>query len=241
MESLKDNIIIVTGAAQGLGKAITEILARDQAIVIAADLKAEAIIKTADELKQKNLKIIPLILDVSKADEVDKAVKEIVSKYQRIDAVINNAGIDISKPITDLTIDEWNKVLSVNLSGPFYTTKSVFPIMEEQGGGSIVNIASTAAKRAWDNAAIYHASKWGLLGFSLASHVEGRKRNIKVTTLISGGMRTPFILDRFPDVPLEVLQPPENVANAVKFVLLQPEGTVIPEIMVLPLKETSWP
>ncbi|HEX5368684.1 MAG TPA: short-chain dehydrogenase, partial [Dehalococcoidia bacterium] len=87
----------------------------------------------------------------------------------------------------------------------------------------------------------YHASKWGLLGFSHALHTEGRSCGIKVTAVISGGMRTPFILDRFPDTDPSNLQDPENVAETVRFVLSQPAETVIPEIMVLPMKETSWP
>jgi short-subunit dehydrogenase len=104
-----------------------------------------------------------------------------------------------------------------------------------------VNIVSTAAKRAWVNAAAYHASKWGLLGFSHALHVEGRQHNIKVTAVVCGGMRTPFLLDRFPDIDLNNLQDPANVAETVRFVLLQPAETVIPEVMVLPMRETSWP
>ena len=113
--------------------------------------------------------------------------------------------------------------------------------MKKNESGHIVNIASTASKRAWENAAPYHASKWGLLGFSHALHTEGRKVGIKVTAILSGGMRTPFLLDRFPDIPLDVLQDPRNVAETIKFVLTQPKDCVIPEIMVVPMKETSFP
>jgi short-subunit dehydrogenase len=111
----------------------------------------------------------------------------------------------------------------------------------KHGGGQIVNIASTAAKRAWPNASAYHASKWGLLGLSHALHAELRPHKIKVTAVIAGGMRTPFLLDRFPGIDVSTLQDPVNVANAVKSVLLLPEQTVIPEIMVLPMQESSWP
>jgi short-subunit dehydrogenase len=113
--------------------------------------------------------------------------------------------------------------------------------MRQAGRGHIVNVASTAAKRAWANASAYHASKWGLLGFSHALHVEARQANVKVTAVVSGGMRTPFLLDRFPDIDVGTLQDPRNVAETIRFVLSQPEDTVIPEIMVLPMRETSWP
>lgn len=113
--------------------------------------------------------------------------------------------------------------------------------MRQQGSGHIINIASTAAKRAWPNASAYHASKWGLLGFSHALHAELRPHNIKVTAVIAGGMRTPFLLDRFPDIDLSTLQDPINVARTVQAVLLLPDETVVPEITVLPMCETSWP
>jgi short-subunit dehydrogenase len=80
-----------------------------------------------------------------------------------------------------------------------------------------------------------------LLGLSHALHVEGRAVGIKVTAVVAGGMRTPFLLDRFPDIDLGLLQEPRNVAETIRFVLTQPEGTVIPEVTVLPMRETSWP
>src|SRR5437762_14277056 len=113
--------------------------------------------------------------------------------------------------------------------------------MRRQGRGHIVNIVSTAAKRAWPNASAYHASKWGLLGFSHALHVEAREHNVKVTAVVAGGMRTPFLLDRFPDIDLGTLQDPRNVAETIRYVLSQPGESVIPEVIVLPLRETSWP
>ncbi|HSJ56902.1 MAG TPA: SDR family NAD(P)-dependent oxidoreductase, partial [Anaerolineae bacterium] len=94
---------------------------------------------------------------------------------------------------------------------------------------------------AWANASAYHASKWGLRGLSYALHVEGRPHGIKVTSVIAGGMKTPFILDRFPDVDPDTLQDPANVAQTVRFLLSTPAETVIPEVMVIPMKETSWP
>jgi short-subunit dehydrogenase len=119
--------------------------------------------------------------------------------------------------------------------------RQAFPIMRGRGRGHIVNIVSTAAKRAWANAAAYHASKWGLLGLSHALHVEGRPHGVKVTAVVAGGMRTPFLLDRFPDLDPGLLQDADNVAATVVFLLTQPAETVVPEVTVLPMRETSWP
>ena len=155
--------------------------------------------------------------------------------------MINNAGTDLTVAIEDLAIEDWDRILAVNLRAPFILSKAVISHMKQRESGHIVNIASTAAKRAWANASAYHASKWGLLGFSHALHVEAHPHKVKVTAVIAGGMQTPFILDRFPDTPLENLQDPKNVADTIRYILTQPAETVIPEVMVVPMRETSYP
>ena len=104
-----------------------------------------------------------------------------------------------------------------------------------------MNITSTAAKRGWPNAAAYHASKWGLLGLSQALHAELRPAGVRVTAIITGGMRTPFLLERFPDLDPAKLQDPRAVARTVRFALTQPRESAIAELTVVPLTETSWP
>jgi hypothetical protein len=131
--------------------------------------------------------------------------------------------------------------LGLDVDGAFYMAKAVVPGMMNRRNGHIVNIASTAAKRAWPNASAYQASKWGVLGLSHALHSELRSSNVKVRAVVPGGMRTPFLLDRFEDIDVSTLQDPQAVADTVRFVLCQPEGTVIPEVMVLPMQESSWP
>src|SRR6476646_2590861 len=133
-----------------------------------------------------------------------------------------------------------------NSNGTATRRRSISPSMGSRsmrwpGCSVTVNIVSTAAKRAWANASAYHASKWGLLGLSHALHVEARPHGVKVTAVVAGGMRTPFLLDRFPDLDPGVLQDPANVAETVRFVLTQPDETVIPEVMVIPMRESSWP
>jgi NADP-dependent 3-hydroxy acid dehydrogenase YdfG len=158
-----------------------------------------------------------------------------------LDVVVNNAGIDVTKSIAALTVNEWDRVMAVNLRGPFLMAKFAFPIMASQKSGHIINVVSTACLRAWTEASVYHASKWGLRGFTQALFAEARQHNIKVTAVIAGGMKTPFLLDRFPDIDQTKLQDPENVANNIKYIIQGPQETAIPEIMVIPLHETSWP
>lgn len=235
-------VVLVTGAARGLGAAVCRNLAEAGASVIVTDVDADAAAAHAETLRDAGLAASSRRLDVLNDEESAAAIAAAVDEHGRLDALINNAGVDVTKPVTELTVDEWDRVLSVNLRGPFVLSKLAFDAMRRQDrGGHIVNIVSTAAKRAWANAAAYHASKWGLLGLSHALHVEGRADHIKVTALIAGGMRTPFLLERFPDIDLDLLQDPARVAAAVRFVLMQPPGTVIPELMVVPERESSWP
>lgn len=241
METLQKKIVVITGAGQGLGETTAKILAQEQAVIIGWDIKEKEVKNMAQSIEATGGKAEGIKVDITDVAAIDNIICYILDKYQKIDILINNAGIDITKPIDELSIEGFDKVIAVNLRAPFILSQKMFYIMEKQGGGAIVNIASTAAKRSWANASAYHASKWGLLGMSHALHVEGRKKNIKVSAIIAGGMRTPFILERFPDTPLNVLQDPKNVAEAVKFILLQPDETVIPEMMVLPFQETSWP
>jgi NAD(P)-dependent dehydrogenase (short-subunit alcohol dehydrogenase family) len=242
--SLENKVVIVTGGARGLGAATCRCLAEAGLNVVVADLRHQQADDLAEELDsspQNAGSAMALNLDVTSPESATGILDKVLDRYGRIDVLVNNAGIDITESIEDLTIEQWQRVIGVNLNGPFYMSKAVFPHMRENGGGHIINIVSTAAKRAWANASAYHASKWGLLGFSQALHVEGRPHNIKVTSLIAGGMRTPFLLERFPDIDQTTLQDPANVAATIRYLLMQPKDTVISEMMVLPMKETSWP
>jgi NAD(P)-dependent dehydrogenase (short-subunit alcohol dehydrogenase family) len=233
-------VVLITGGSQGLGKAICKTLAEDH-IVIIGDIQDAKAVKLAEEIQENNGEAYPLHLDVSKEDNVREALEEITGKYGHLDVLINNAGLDFTKPITEMSVSEWDAVMSVNLRGPFITSKYALPVMSKNGGGHIINIVSTACLRAWPEASAYHASKWGLRGFTQALFTEARQHGIKVTALIAGGMKTPFLLDRFPDIDQTKLQDPENVAGNIRFLLEGPADTAVPEIMVIPLHETSWP
>lgn len=241
MQELKGKVAIVTGGGRGLGAAICRMLGEVGAIAVVADIRENLAQQVALEIQADGGKAQALQLDVCDAAQVEAAIHKIVSEYGQLDILINNAGVDVTLPVDELAVQDWNRIIAVNLNGPFVMSKFVLSQMKQHGSGHIVNIVSTASKRAWANASAYHASKWGLLGFSHALHVEARPHNIKVTAVVAGGMRTPFLLDRFPDIDESKLQDPRNVADTIRYVLTQPAETVIPEVMVLPMRETSWP
>ena len=238
---LDGRIVVVTGAGSGLGAAICRNLAAAGATVVGADVRAESVEALQGELGLEGLRLDATVLDVADEGSAERAFASVLDRYGRLDVLINNAGIDRTVPITELQPAEFDRILAVNLRGPFVRGRLALRHMGERGSGHIVNVASTAAKRAWPNASAYHASKWGLLGLSHAMHAEGREMGVKVTAVVAGGMRTPFLLERFPDLDPGLLQDPANVADTIRYVLLQPPETVIPEVMVLPMRETSWP
>ncbi|NLD67653.1 MAG: SDR family oxidoreductase [Limnobacter sp.] len=246
-DRLSGRAALVTGGGRGLGAAICELLGESGARIAVADLNADAAGELAERLVQREIEAFPLALDVGDETQVAAAVETVCARFGGIDIVVNNAGTDVTKPIGELGGDEWQRVVSTNLTGPFLMTKHAVASMlaaRSDGRtvrGHVVNIASTASKRAWPNASAYHASKWGLLGMSHALHAELRPLGIKVSAIVAGGMRTPFLLDRFPDIDPGVLQDPVHVARAVRYVLMQDEETVIPELMVVPMRESSWP
>lgn len=217
-----NKVALVTGGGRGLGAAICKELSEAGYEVVAADL---------------NPPRGGLQLDITREQDVAKAL----ARLERLDVLVNNAGVDFTLPVDELSINQWDTVMAVNLRAPFLLSQQAAKIMKRQGGGHIVNIASTAAKRTWPNASAYHASKWGLMGLSHALHAELRPFKIKVSAVVAGGMRTPFLLDRFPDIDPGVLQDPANVAKTVRWLLTVPDESVIPEVMVIPMREGSWP
>lgn len=241
MTELRDKIALVTGGGRGLGEAICHTLALAGMTVVVTDVREDLATQVMTNILRESRQAMAIGLDVTNAEQVQAVFQGVVERYGRLDVLVNNAGTDVTVAVEELTIADWDRILAVNLRGPFVTSKYALGIMRPQGAGHIVNIVSTAARRAWANASAYHASKWGLLGLSHAVHVEARPHNIKVTAILAGGMRTPFLLDRFPELDPEVLQDPRNVAETVRFVLTQPAETVIPEMMVIPMRETSWP
>jgi NAD(P)-dependent dehydrogenase (short-subunit alcohol dehydrogenase family) len=240
-DALRGKVVLATGAAGGLGAALATVLAAAGADVVAADIRAGALQAAMPALRTHGGRAMALALDVGDPAAAHAAVERCIATMGRLDILINNAGTDVTLPVADLSEQDWLRVINTNLNGPFLLAKHAAAHMRARGSGDIVNVASTAAKRAWPNASAYHASKWGLLGLSHALHAELRPFGIRVTAVVAGGMRTPFLLDRFADLDPGKLQDPLNVALAIKHALLLPRASVIPELTVLPMQETSWP
>lgn len=239
--SLEAQAALVTGGASGLGAALCRQLAARGARVMIADLQQSAAESLAEQLTNEGAEAEAVACDVGDTAQAEHAVRHTIDRFGAIDVLINNAGVDVTCSLAELEICDWDRVLRTNLHGPFVLTRAAARHMMGRGRGQVVNITSTAAKRQWPNAVAYHASKTGLLALSHALHAELRPAGIKVMAVIAGGMSTPFLLDRFPAIDRGTLQDPASVALAICELLQLPAGTVVPEITVLPMRETSWP
>lgn len=241
---VRETVALVTGAGSGLGEATARAFAEAGGSVVCVDRDAAAIERLVPELPGPG-EHLALACDVSDAGQVQRVIDAAIDRFGRIDFVVNSAGIDHTYWVEELTIEQWDQVIGVNLRGPFLVAKAVWPQMRRQGRGHIVNIASTSSLRAASGASAYCASKFGLLGLSRSLNLEGRQDNIRVTTVIPGGMRTHFF-DRFAEqnipMPDEAnLQDPANVARTILFATQMPAGSDVQELVVTAPTEVAWP
>ncbi|HEU5381546.1 MAG TPA: SDR family oxidoreductase [Ktedonobacteraceae bacterium] len=241
---LQGKTILITGAGSGLGEACARAFAAEKCAVACLDINQDALERVCQELRAQGTPCLALPCDMKNAEDVFAAVQDAGEQFGHLDIVVNCAAIDYTCSVAEMSIEQWDREIAVNLRGPFLLTKAAWPWLQRQGG-HIVNIASTAAVRAWANASAYHASKWGILGFSRGIGAEGRAYGIRVTTIIPGGMQTHFF-DRFTEqgIPLpdpHNLQDPATVANSIVFATQVPSASAVQEMIITPLNETSWP
>jgi NAD(P)-dependent dehydrogenase (short-subunit alcohol dehydrogenase family) len=233
---LSGQVALVTGAGSGLGAVTARLLAEEGARVVLADINKEAAGEVAAAFRGR-----PLYMDLADSGSIEGGTADVLGTEGKIDILVNAAGLDFIRSAAELTLEEWDNVVDVNLRAPWLLAKLVMPHMMERGSGQILNVASTAAKKGWENAAAYASSKHGLLGLTQVLHAEGRRHGVRAMAVIPGGMRTNFFAALDPPPPPENLQPPETVARSILFMVSQPLDSVIHELIVTPMTETSYP
>ena len=186
---LTNKVAIVTGGAQGFGFAISERFIQSGAKVIMWDIDEEAVKKAEEKVKSENL--THQIVDVSNFESINKNLKETENQFGKIDIFINNAGIaGMNTTVVEYPVEEWNKVINLNLNSVFYCCKAVVPYMEKNNYGRIVNIASIAGKEGNPNASAYSASKAGVIGLTKSLGKELAQKNIAVNCVTPAAAKT---------------------------------------------------
>ncbi|HKL17293.1 MAG TPA: 3-oxoacyl-ACP reductase family protein [Patescibacteria group bacterium] len=225
--TLKNKVAIVTGARRGIGKAIALELAKKGASVVVSDINLEEQKQVVEEIKELGQKALAIKADVTSREEVENMVQKTIDKFGRIDILVNNAGISGLKPFQDITEEDWDKVLDINLKGNFLCTKAVSKHMIKQESGKIISIASIAGKVGFRNASAYCASKAGIVNLTKELALELAPKNINVNAIAPGIIKTKMTEDMLEDenqkkalmqsIPLNRAGGPEEIGKAAAF------------------------
>ena len=223
---LKDQVAIITGSAQGIGKTIAETFAWEGAKIVITDINIEKAQATADEIKNKyNVETIAIASNVTKLSDCENLIAKTLDKFQKIDILVNNAGITKDNLVLRMSEQEWDAVISVNLKGVFNSIKAVTRTMFKQRHGRIINIASVVGIMGNAGQANYSASKGGVIALTKTCAKEFSSRNILVNAIAPGFIKT-AMTDALSDevkakyaevIPLKRLGEAQDIANSALF------------------------
>ena len=240
---LKKQVAIVTGAGQGIGRAVALTLAREGATVVVNDIDLEKAEKVAEEIKSQGGQALPVQADVSVGDEVNNLVEKTLDSYKRVDILVNNAGVAKMTRFLELTEAEWDRTMNINIKGQFLCSKAVIAHMIKQKRGKIVNIASLAAHIGAPGLAAYGASKGGVVQLTKALAVELGKYNIMVNAVSPGLTLTDLIKSAVKDrpdfiegidrIPLRRAAEPEDIANVVLFLASSESDYITGQVIIV--------
>jgi 3-oxoacyl-[acyl-carrier protein] reductase len=227
--------IWITGASSGIGRAAAIEFAKTGARVFVSGRRAAELERINTELDSDKISVEVYPCNVASQTNVDQTVKKILVN-NKIDCLINNAGITSFKLAEENSINEINDIINTNLLGSIYAMKAVMPQMISNKSGTIINILSVVTKKTFTKSSIYSASKWGLLGYSNSLREEVRKYNIKVINVIPGATSTPIWLKEMRDQFSNRMMNSEDIARVLVWAFLQKENLVTEEIVLRPIE-----
>jgi 3-oxoacyl-[acyl-carrier protein] reductase len=229
---MENKTVIITGGGGGIGSAAAELLAKNQMnIVLMGGHNLQKLDSAADKVRQyAEVMVIPG--DLTDPAFITAAVKQAADRFGHIDTLINNAGVAQNTPFEDISNEEFDRIMAINLKAPFMLTREVLPFLKKSAAATIINIASVVAHAGYPMQSIYTASKHALLGMTKSIAREYYRDNIRVHAICPGGVYTDMVKISRPDLTPEGMIMPEDIAQIVLFFLANRGNAVIDEILV---------
>lgn len=237
---LTDQVAIVTGAGRGIGKVISLELARCGAHVVLA-ARTEAEIQTlAEEIKSAGGKASAIATDVSDQQSVCRLFEKVQADFGRLDVLVNNAGIGIFGPVLEFSVEDFDKIMAVNLRGTFLCCREAMKLMTPTGRGYIINISSVLGIKGYADQGAYTASKHGVMGLTKSLSVEAQPSGVRISAILPGGVDTEMVAQSRPDLDRSILIQPTDIANSVLYLLSLSEHCAIDQIYIRRKKSTPF-
>jgi NADP-dependent 3-hydroxy acid dehydrogenase YdfG len=244
-QNIQGKIVVITGASSGLGEATARLLSREGASVVLGARRADRLQSLADELSGRGGEALALETDVTDCNQVKRLVDRAVEQYGRVDVMLNNAGLMPQSLLASLKVDEWDRMIDVNIKGVLYGIAAALPHMQRQNSGHIINVSSVAGHKVGPGSAVYSATKHAVRALSEGLRQEVKPYNIR-TTIISPGAVTselqntvtdPAVAGRIQKLYQEIAIPADSFARAVAFAISQPAEVDINEILFRPTRQ----
>lgn len=232
MSTLADRVALITGGSRGIGAALARTM-------VAEGAKVGLLSRSGDDLDLSGA--LGIACDVRNPEDVQRAVDATVERFGRLDIVIANAGVGSYGPFLDLSLDDIEEMIDVNLKGTLYAARAALPHLLQSDAADFVALASEAGRRGLPHETVYCASKFGQVGFTRALDHELRTRGVRCTNVCPGGVATGFAYGkgRAPEDEIGMMSA-QDVADLVMFVITRPRGMRILETAMRPMTEESW-
>lgn len=197
---VKNKVVLITGAAQGIGFQIGERFAEHDAKVVLTDLNEEGVKKAEQELSSKGCDVYGVKADVTNEDDIKSMINAASAKYGKVDVLINNAGMQFVSPLEEFPTEKFELLLKIMLTAPFVATKHVFPLMKQQKFGRIINMASINGLIGFAGKAAYNSAKHGVIGLTKVAALEGAEHGVTVNAICPGYVDTPLVRNQLQDL-----------------------------------------
>ena len=243
--NIEGKVVVITGASSGLGEATARLLSAQGASVVLGARRVDRLQSLAEELTASGGKALAIATDVTQRDQVQKLVDAAVQTYGRVDVMINNAGLMPQAPLERLKVDEWDRMIDVNIKGVLYGIAAALPYMKQQKAGHFINVSSVAGHKVGPGFAVYAATKHAVRALSEGLRQEVKPYNIRTTVISPGAVATelpqsvtdPASAERIRKFYAEIAIPADSFARAVAFAISQPEDVDVNEILFRPTRQ----